>query len=155
MLSSLPFRFIHLEPAALERRVQRRVRSLHPSLLASLKFLELRMIDIDRRRNIARLPHVRIARALGIVTRQRIRTLEVERPSTRSRRAAAGAVRQLLSACSAMGTYLPGCDPLFLVPEDVAREEVDDAKDYDDDAAGDDDLPGGGSEGFLGRGFLV
>ena len=39
--------------------------------------------------------------------------------------------------------------------ENVAREDICDAEDDDEDAGGDDDAPVGDAEGFLGSGFFI
>lgn len=149
----------HLEPiTAMIRRMQRRLRSLHTNRLTPLELVKLRMIHINRRRDITRLPHICIPGALRIIARQGIAPVKVERSSPRSIRAAWAVVQHrcfLLRARSAMGTHFTSRDTLFLVAEDVAGEEIDDSEDDDDDAARDDDLPKGGAERFLGRGLLV
>lgn len=159
-ISSLDFRpvFYDLEPIPMERGMQRRIRPLHHGLTV-VEFLELGLIHIDRGGDVARLPHLRIAWALGIVTRQGIRAIKVEGTPTRTIRGADAIVRRqrrvLLGTGGAVSADLAGGDAFFLAAEDVACEDVDDAEDYDDDAARDDDLPHGLPEGFLACGFLV
>ena len=150
--------FRDLEPIPMERGMQRRIRPLHHRLTV-VEFVELGLIHVDRSGDVARLPHLRITWALGIVTRQGIRAIKMEGSSTRAIRGADAVVgrqrRILLCAGGAVGADLAGGDALFFAAEDVACEDVDDAEDYDDDAARDDDLPHGLPEGFLACGFLV
>ena len=143
--------------------MQCRIRSLQANRLAvPLELVELRVIDIHGGRDVARLPHLGIARTLGVIAGQGIGAIEMERSTARGGGvgvgAAAGAVAQclgLLRAGRTMSADLARGDALLLVAEDVACEEVDDAEDDDHDAAGDDNLPEGGAQRFLTRGLFV
>lgn len=142
--------------------MHRRIRSLQANRLAILlEFVELRVIDIHGGRDVACLPHIGIARTLGVVAGQGIGAIEMERSTARGGGVgvgAAGAVAQclgLLRACRTVSADLARGDALLLVAEDVACEEVDDAEDDDHDAAGDDNLPEGGAQRFLARGLFV
>ena len=62
---------------------------------------------------------------------------------------------QFLGRRGSVGAHLAGGDTEFLLAEDIACEDVDDAEQNREDARGDDDAPVGGAEGFLAGGFFV
>lgn len=138
--------------------MQRRIRPLQANRLAVLlELVELRVIHIDGSRDVACLPHIGIAWALGVIAGQGIGAVEVEGSTARGVRVA-GAVAQslsLLRACRTVSANLTRGDVLLLVSENVACEEVHDAEDDDHDAAGNDNLPEGGAQRFLTCGLFV
>ena len=138
--------------------MQRRIRSLQANRLAVLlEFVELRVIHIDGSRDVACLPHIGIARTLGVIAGQSIGAIEMERSTTRGIRAARAVAQclSLLCACRTMSANLARGDALLLVSEDVACEEIYDAKDDNHDATGNDNLPEGGAQRFLACGLFV
>ena len=146
-----------------KRRMHRQIGPLN--LLAPLELLKLAMVPHHGRTDIPCLPRSLLTtpRLLArIVTRQGIAPAQMEAPSPprthRCGRHAGGAVVQasaLLGRDGAVSAHLAGCDAERFVAEDVGGEEVDDAEDEGEDAGADDDAPGGGAEGFLGRGGFV
>ena len=74
---------LELVISAVEGGMQRRIRSLQANRLAVLlELVELRVIHVNGSRDVACLPHIGIARALGVVAGQSIRAIEMERSTT-------------------------------------------------------------------------
>ena len=130
--------------------------SLYRHRLTALELVELGVIHIDRGTDVARLPDLSIAWALGVVAWQSVRATKAERTSPGSVASTWTVVcGTLLRTSSAVGTDLAGGDAFLVVAEDVAGEDVDNAKDDDENAARDDNLPEGSPERLLARCLLV